>query len=211
MKTVCMDLSWGSRVRQHRIGLAKLFVTISLDTLKADEINFSYSHKTHNCCNLRSCRLQYRIQLRSEKTSQRREPGIKQVVRICIYLIKIFFYLIHLKISTARIDVGILGEKLFHGDAILVSNFNASVSRHYSVNFGAQMTGNTKTNYLDEKNIQMRLSTMIKKDCSGLDLLRQGVNWCTEGWWLLGSPGTIGICIKVVVGAENESRECELT
>ena len=81
MKTACMNLSRGI-VLDSMIGTAKLFITISLDTLNTDEINLSNSH---NHCNRLSCTFQYRIQLRSEKVSQRREPSIKQAVRICIY------------------------------------------------------------------------------------------------------------------------------
>jgi hypothetical protein len=66
----------------------------------------------------------------------------------------------HLKISTARIDVGIQGEKLFHGDANLLSNYVASVCWHYNVNFGTEMTAKPKTDFLDDKKIQMRLSIM---------------------------------------------------
>jgi hypothetical protein len=80
MKTVRMNLSWGY-VGQHMIGMAKLFIIVSLDTLNADEINLSYSY---NRCNRLGCTFQYRIHLRGE-AAQRREPSIKQVVKICIF------------------------------------------------------------------------------------------------------------------------------
>ena len=124
-----------------------------------------------------------------------------RIIRISIYFIKktcFFFYLVHLKvIARWPVDVGILGVKQAQGDVILLSNYVASVSRPHSVNSMTLTTDDTKTNRLKEKKNQMRSSARAKEDCFGLNLPGQGANWCTEGWWVLGSPWTIGICIRV--------------
>jgi hypothetical protein len=90
------------------------------------------------------------------------------IVRISIYFIRknfYFIYLAHVKVSTRWIDVWILGENQANGDVKLLSNSEASVCGLYSVNTTTLLTENTKTNWLDEEKIQMKLNTMTKKDC----------------------------------------------
>ena len=75
------------------------------------------------------------------------------IVRISIYFIKktCLFYLIHLKVSARWVDVG---GKQAQGDAILRSNYAASVSRPHSVNLMTLMTDDNRTNGLKEKKIR---------------------------------------------------------